>query len=88
MKDKTIILEGCIDNKAEAKYLCAQGVDRLEVCSDLTQGGLSPDVSLVQYCLNELNIESVVMLRNRDDFSFVSSDIDLLKKLCYTLNMR
>ncbi len=75
MKEK-IILEGCIDNKEDALYLYNQGVNRFEICSDLNKGGLSPDIGLVDYCLNELKIDSVVMLRNRDDFSFNASDLE------------
>ncbi len=79
MKENNIILEGCIDSKKEATYFAKNKIDRLELCSLLELGGLSPELELVDYCLNTLKIESVIMLRNRNDFDFQDYDFEIIE---------
>ncbi len=79
MKENKIILEGCIDSQKDAKYFADHQIDRLEVCSLLEMGGLSPEIELVNYCINELKVDSVIMLRNRNDFDFEEYDLDIFK---------
>lgn len=75
MNENKIILEGCIDNIQEADHYHKVGIDRLELCSHLELGGLSPHYELVDYCINKLKIDSVIMLRIRNDFIFLPEDL-------------
>lgn len=74
--DKKIILEGCIDNINEIDDFYRKGIDRLELCSNLAKGGLSPKYNVVKYALDK-NIDSVIMLREKSNFSL--THIDYLK---------
>ncbi len=79
MKENKIIFEGCIDSKKEADYYYKNNIDRLELCSLLELGGLSPELELVDYCINKLKIDSVIMLRNRNDFDFLDYDYEIIE---------
>ncbi len=79
MKENKVILEGCIDSKKDASYYAKNKIDRLELCSLLELGGLSPELELVDYCINTLKIDSVIMLRNRNDFDFLDYDFEIIE---------
>lgn len=71
------LLEGCIDSIEDADHYHKVKIDRFELCSHLEQGGLSPELGLVDYCLNQLKIPSVIMLRLRNDFIFMPDDLKI-----------
>ncbi|MGL4948589.1 MAG: copper homeostasis protein CutC [Mycoplasma sp.] len=79
--ERNFLLEGCIESKQEADYYKSKGISRLEICSHLELGGLCPDLDLVDYCINRLKIDSVIMLRLRGDFVFLDSDLPYLKEM-------
>lgn len=68
MKNSKYLLEGCIDNKEDASYMKDKKINRLEVCSCLKKGGLTPSYDLVEYCTKDLKIDSVIMLRESNNF--------------------
>ncbi|MGL4952063.1 MAG: copper homeostasis protein CutC [Mycoplasma sp.] len=78
---ENILLEGCIESIEEANHFKTVGVKRLELCSNLDQGGLCPSLELVDYCVNKLKIDSVIMLRLRNDFLFLESDLSEYERL-------
>ena len=61
-------LEICIDSFASAKAAIAGGADRLEVCSSLALGGLTPFLELVEEIRNcsDVKIRPMIRLRNGD----------------------
>ena len=67
-------LEICIDSFDGIIGAAAGGADRVEICSALSVGGLTPSAGLVDICCKYENIEKFVMLRPRpghftyDDF--------------------
>ena len=69
-------LEICIDSLASARAARNGGADRLEVCSALAIGGTTPSTSLVEQCVNEVGIPTMMMIRPHDG-GFVYSDDDL-----------
>ncbi len=72
----TMLLEICIDSLASARAARNGGADRLEVCSALAVGGTTPSTSLVEHCVNELGMPSMIMIRPHDG-GFVYSEDDL-----------
>lgn len=75
MNTNKILLEGCIDSIEDADHYHKVKINRFELCSHLEQGGLSPELGLVDYCLNKLKIPGAIMLRLRNDFTFVPADL-------------
>lgn len=76
---KKILLEGCVDSIDEANYFYIKQIDRLELCSNLLKGGLSPKLDLVKF-VHDKKIDSVVMLRNKNNFKLNIFDINKFKK--------
>lgn len=74
-----IIREACIDSIKEAKYFIDKKIERFETCSDLSKGGLTPDINLFNYIKENSDIHQVVMIRTNDGFE--ASEIEILKMI-------
>ncbi len=70
------MLEVCVDNLESAKNAIEGGADRLELCADLFQGGLTPEISLLEAIRSFSNIPIHIMIRNRGGH-FQYSDQDM-----------
>lgn len=69
-------LEVCIENFSSAKEAIKGGADRLEVCSVLGLGGLTPDPGLVEAIRQFSDIPQMVMIRPRHgDFHYSDSEL-------------
>ena len=72
------MLEVCIDNYQSAINAIQGGAQRLEVCSDLSLGGLSPDPELVTAIRQVSDIDIHVMLRCRaGNFRYTESEMQV-----------
>lgn len=74
-------LEACIETLQEAvlarKYKCK----RIEVCSALDLGGLTPTYSLINACSKLSDIESHILIRPRaGNFVYTSDELKLMKE--------
>lgn len=75
----TTVLETCIDSLASARAAIAGGADRLELCSALTVGGLTPYVGLLRQIRAESDIPVRCLIRCRaGDFLYSREEIDLM----------
>ena len=75
----TRLLEVCIDSLASARAAIAGGADRLELCSGLTVGGLSPYPELLRQIRKESDIPIRCLIRCRPgDFLYSSEEIELM----------
>ena len=73
------ILEVCVDSLASALAAAEGGADRLELCSALVVGGLSPDVALFRQIRAQCSLPVRCLMRPRaGDFLYTSWEIDLL----------
>ena len=71
-------LEACIETIEEAKAAAKHGLDRVELCTALDLGGLTPPTSLIQACTPI--IDTHVMIRPRGgDFVYKPDELDLMK---------
>lgn len=73
------LLEICVDSLASARAAIAAGVDRLELCSALAVGGLTPYAELLTQIRNESDISIRCLMRPRaGDFLYTPEEIRLM----------
>ena len=65
MSNKSITFEVCIDSVAGALAAKEGGGDRLELCSALSEGGLTPSFGLVQKVVAATDLPVMMMIRPR-----------------------
>lgn len=66
------------------------GADRVELCDEITLGGTTPKLEIIQKAKAQLTIDLFVMIRPRggnfiysdDEFQQMKEDIQTIKKLC------
>ena len=75
----SVLLEVCVDSAASARNAKVGGADRLEVCSALALGGATPSFGLVEYCVADLQMPVMMMIRPHDGgFEYSEDDIDVM----------
>lgn len=75
---ENLILEACVETIEEAILAQQKGADRIELCADLFQDGLTPSYELADWCLKHLTIPVMVMIRPRGG-NFVYSEQEILQ---------
>jgi copper homeostasis protein len=72
--------EICTDNVEGILTAEKYGIKRIELCSALSVGGLTPSVGLIRQCTEKSNVEVHVMIRHREGgFVYCKKDIELMK---------
>ena len=75
------VLEICVDSLASARAAIAAGADRLELCSALLAGGLTPYEILLQQIREESDIPVRCLMRHRaGDFLYPQEERELLRR--------
>ena len=75
------MLEVCVDSLTSARNAIAGGADRLELCSALIAGGLTPYVELLQQIRAENDIPVRCLMRPRaGDFLYEPEEIDMMAR--------
>ena len=72
--------EICTDSVEGAIMAEKYGIKRIELCSALSVGGLTPSIGLIQQCVKNSTIEVHVMIRHKEGgFCYSEMDITLMK---------
>lgn len=70
-------MEICIDSVESAMNAVNGGAHRLELCSALSEGGLTPSLGLFKTLKTIVSIPIFVMLRPRSGYDFQFSDLEI-----------
>lgn len=72
--------EVCTDTIEGAKVAAKLGAKRIELCTALSVGGLTPNFGLIKQCANISNIEVHVIIRHREgNFRYTLEDVKMMK---------
>ncbi|MBR7146302.1 MAG: copper homeostasis protein CutC [Oscillospiraceae bacterium] len=75
------LLEVCVDSLASAREAIAGGADRLELCSALAVGGLTPYAALLRQIKAECGVPVRCLMRPRaGDFLYSEEELALLRE--------
>ena len=89
---RDIIKEACVETLDEAILAEKKGANRVELCSQLELGGLTPNRKLIKQVFNALNIPIKVMIRPRaGNFIYNYQELNIMKKdilFCKNLNVQ
>ena len=81
------VLEICVDSLASARAAIAGGADRLELCSALAVGGLTPYEALLRQIKAESAIPVRCLMRPRaGDFLYTPEELEMLR--CQILQLK
>lgn len=76
-----MVLEICVDSLASARAAIAGGADRLELCSALLAGGLTPYEALLRQIRAESDIPIRCLMRPRPgDFLYTPEERELMRR--------
>lgn len=75
-----MIKEACIESFEEAVNAEKRGANRIELCDNLTVGGITPSIKNIRRCSEELNIPVFVMIRPRGgNFVYSEEELETMK---------
>ena len=84
MKESTnykYIIETCIDTVYSCHQAIKGSANRIELCSALGLGGLTPSASMIAYAQEKLEASIAVMIRPRSgDFLYDDEEFELMKR--------
>ena len=76
-----MILEVCANSYESAINAEKGGAHRIELCENLSVGGLTPNFELAKKVINELNIPVFILIRPRGgDFNYSNEEFEKIKK--------
>jgi len=82
-------LETCANSYQSAKNAQDAGAHRIELCSELSIGGITPNYGLLKKVAENLYIETFILIRPRSgNFTYTNEEFEIMKsniKLCKEL---
>jgi len=74
-----MLLEVCCGNRQSAINAATAGAQRIELCHDLSVGGLTPSHEDILYCKEQLPLRTFVLIRPRGgDFCYTEEEFDTI----------
>jgi len=84
-----IMIEVCAGSIESAIAASKGGAHRIELCSALSEGGLTPSQAMIEYVTTNLKIKTFVLIRPRSgDFSYSRAEFDVMKSDIFSAKTR
>lgn len=81
-------MEVCVDNIQSAINAAASGASRIELCTALSEGGLTPSVGFLKMVKQSIHIPVFVILRpRRGNFVYTKDELEIMKHDAITLKI-
>ncbi len=81
-----VLVEVCVESVAGAYAAVVGGAQRIELCSSLAEGGLTPSAGLCEAVCAAIKVPVFVMIRPRaGDFLYDSTEVDVMARDIETL---
>jgi copper homeostasis protein len=82
---KTPLVEVCADSLKSALIAQSAGADRVELCTNLAEGGTTPSIGLIEMVRKHLFIQVFVLIRPRGgDFLYTNLEFEIMKNDVHT----
>ena len=76
-----VLVEAAVDSLDDALAAVDGGADRLELCGNLTLGGITPERELISAVLASVNVPVLVMIRPRGgSFLYAPRELDRMRR--------
>jgi copper homeostasis protein len=78
---RRVLVEACVDAIDAAMEAEWGGADRIELCGELLQGGVTPSHGLIEAVWDQVSIPLFVLIRPRTgDFLYTSDELDIMER--------
>lgn len=78
---RRVLIEACVDAIDAAMEAEWGGADRIELCGELLQGGVTPSHGLIEAVWDQISIPLFVLIRPRTgDFLYTADELDVMER--------